>query len=146
MQVQAYLYFDGNTEEALKFYAAKLGAKIERMMRFSEAPKGSMPEEGCAGGPPPDSANKVMHASFRIGDTQIMASDGMCGGHAEFKGISLTITVPAEAEAERLFAAIASEGGKVQMPMSPTFFAPRFGMAMDKFGVSWMVLGGPREP
>ena len=141
MQVQPYLYFDGRTEEALKFYEAKLGAKIEFMMRFSEAPKGSMPEEGCAGGPPAGSANKIMHASFSIGDSQIMASDGMCGGKAEFKGITLTIGVPEEAEAERLFAAISSDGGSVQMPMSKTFFAGKFGMAADKFGVGWMVLG-----
>lgn len=138
MQVQPYLYFDGRTEEALKFYEAKLGAKIEVMMRFSDAPPGAM--QGSPGAPPP--ADKVMHANFRIGDTQIMASDGMCGGHSEFKGISMTITVEEEAEAERLFAAISSDGGKVTMPMSKTFFAGRFGMAADKFGVNWMVLGG----
>ncbi|MDB5803049.1 MAG: hypothetical protein JWN73_371 [Betaproteobacteria bacterium] len=141
MQVQPYLYFDGRTEEALKFYEAKLGAKIEVMMRFSDAPPGAMSGEGCPGGVPPP-GEKVMHANFRIGETQIMASDGMCGGHAEFKGISMTITVAEEAEAERLFAAIASDGGKVTMPMTKTFFAGRFGMAADKFGVSWMVLGG----
>jgi PhnB protein len=90
--------------------------------------------------------NKVMHANFRIGDSQLMASDGMCGGQASFKGISLTITVPDEQEAERLFAAISSEGGQVQMPMTETFFASRFGMAADKFGVSWMILGRAKQP
>lgn len=146
MQVQSYLYFDGRTEEALKFYEAKLGTKIEALLRFSDAPKGAMPEEGCAGGPPAGSMNKVMHANFRIGDSQLMASDGMCGGQASFKGISLTISVPDEKEAERLFAAISSEGGQVQMPMTETFFASRFGMAADKFGVSWMILGRARQP
>jgi len=145
MQVQPYLYFDGKTEEALKFYADKLGAKVEVMLRFSDAPKGSMPAEGSPGGPPPGSAGKVMHSNFRIGDTQIMASDGMCGGSAEFKGISLTITVPEEKEAERLFAAITSDGGKVQMPMTETFFSTRFGMGADKFGVNWMILGKPKQ-
>src|ERR1700710_1700557 len=70
MQVQPYLYFDGRTEEALKFYEAKLGARIEAMMRFSDAPPGAMSGEGCPGGVPPP-ADKVMHANFRIGDTQI---------------------------------------------------------------------------
>jgi PhnB protein len=144
MQVQAYLYFDGRAEEALKFYEAKLGAKIEVMMRYSDAPPGAMSGEGCPGGVPPP-ADKVMHANFRIGESQIMASDGMCGGKPEFKGISLTITVPDEKEAERLFAAISSDGGHVQMPMTKTFFAGRFGMAADKFGVSWMVLGNQQQ-
>jgi PhnB protein len=146
MQIQPYLHFDGRTEEALKFYEARLGAKIGMMLRFSDAPKGAMPEAGSPGGPPAGSMNKVMHASFSIGDTQLMASDGMCGSHAEFKGMSLTITAPTEAEAERLFAAVTSDGGQVQMPMSETFFAGRFGVGTDKFGVNWMVLGKPKQP
>lgn len=145
MQVQPYLYFDGRAEEALKFYEAKLGAKITVMMRYSDAPPGAMSAEGCPGGVLPP-AEKVMHANFSIGETQLMASDGMCGGKPEFKGISLTITVPDEKEAERLFAAISSDGGQVQMPLTPTFFAARFGMAADKFGVSWMILGKPMQP
>lgn len=142
MQVQAYLYFEGRAEEAVKFYEAKLGAKVEAMMHFSDMPQNAGGGEGCAGPMPP--GNKVMHGNFRLGDTQVMFSDGMCNGKPEFKGISLTITVPTVEEAEKLFAAISSEGGQVQMPMTKTFFAERFGMAADKFGVSWMVLGGVR--
>ena len=138
MQVQSYLYFDGRTEEALEFYRSKLGAKVEMLMRFSEAPP-PPPAQSCM--MPPDAGNKIMHASFRIGDTALLASDGMCTGKAAFQGISLSLTANDAAEAERLFAAL-GEGGQVQMAMSETFFAERFGMVADRFGVSWMVLAG----
>ena len=80
-----------------------------------------------------------MHASFRIGDTTVMASDGRCQGKPNFQGFSLSLTAPNDAEAERLFAALA-DGGQVQMPMAKTFFSSRFGMVADRFGVSWMVI------
>ena len=83
-----------------------------------------------------------MHASFRIGETTVMASDGRCLGKPSFQGFSLSLTVPNEAEAERLFAAL-GDGGQVQMPMTKTFFSPRFGMVADRFGVSWMVIVAP---
>jgi PhnB protein len=138
MQVQPYLFFDGRCEEALAFYKSAVGAKVEALMRFKEMPPPSQPAaEGC--GPPPGSAEKVMHASFRIGDTQVLASDGMCQGKPSFQGISLTLTARDDAEAEKIFAAL-GEGGQVQMPMAPTFFSARFGMVADRFGVSWMVL------
>ena len=89
--------------------------------------------------PPPD---KVMHASFSIGDTTLMASDGMVSGKPDFKGISLSITAANDAEAKRLFNAL-SEGGQVQMPLGKTFFASSFGMVADRFGVSWMVIAMP---
>jgi len=79
-----------------------------------------------------------MHLSFRIGDTTLMASDGRCEGRPSFQGFSLSLTVPTEAEADRLFASLA-EGGQVQMPLSKTLFSPRFGMVADRFGVSWMI-------
>ena len=85
-----------------------------------------------------------MHANFKIGDTQVMASDGRCEGKPNFEGFALTLNVPNEAEAERRFAALA-EGGKVQMPLSKTFFAPKFGMVSDRFGVKWMVIVEPKE-
>ncbi len=134
MQVEPYLYFDGCCEEALNFYRNKLGAEVTALMRFSESP---VPCE--AGMIPPGSENKVMHASFKIGKTTLMASDGNCKGQAKFEGISLTISVPTSEEADRLFTAL-SEGGQVQMPLTQTFFSPSFGMVADKFGVSWMVL------
>jgi PhnB protein len=82
--------------------------------------------------------NKVMHASFRIGETLLMASDGMGGGQPRFEGFSLSITVPDEEKASKIFKAL-SEGGKVTMPLEKTFWAPKFGMLEDRFGVGWMV-------
>jgi PhnB protein len=84
------------------------------------------------------SENKVMHASLRIGDAIVMASDGRCQGQPSFQGFALSLTVPDVAAAERLFAALA-DGGQVQMPLAETFWSPRFGMVADRFGVSWMV-------
>ena len=134
MQVQPYLFFDGRCEEALEFYRSALGAEVEMLMRFKDSPEPPPP-----GMVPPGSENKVMHSSFRIGDATVMASDGRCTGQPSFQGFSLSLTVADEAEAERLFAALA-DGGQVQMPLSKTFFSPRFGMVADRFGVSWMVV------
>jgi PhnB protein len=89
--------------------------------------------------------DKVMHASFRIGETTVMASDGRCEGKPTFEGISLSLTLPNEAEVDRLFAALSDEG-EVQMPLAKTFFSPRFGMLADRFGVSWMVYVKPQSP
>lgn len=137
MQIQPYLFFDGRCEEALDFYRAKLGAKVEMLMRIKESPE--PPQPGMV---PPGSGDKVMHACFRIGDTAVMASDGRCLGKPSFQGFSLSLTAANEAEAERLFAAL-GEGGQVQMPLAKTFFSPRFGMIADRFGVSWMVIVAP---
>jgi len=132
-QVQPYLFFDGKCEEALDFYKSALGAKVEMMMRFKDNPD---PQPGmCA----PGAENKVMHAAFHIGDTLVMASDGMAGGKPEFKGFSLSVSAADEKQADKLFDAL-GKGGKVTMPMSKTFFSPRFGMVTDKFGVGWMVI------
>src|SRR6185503_16383800 len=98
---------------------------------FKEAPDQSM----CA----PGSGEKIMHSCFKIGDTAVMASDGECRGKANFQGFSLALNAANPAEAERLFNAL-SDGGKVQMPLTETFFSPRFGMVADRFGVSWMVV------
>src|SRR5262245_17380664 len=133
--VQPYLSFDGRCEEALDFYAKTLGAKVEALIRFKDSPDPNM----CMPGIDP---NKIMHASFRIGDSVLMASDGRCAGPTAFQGFSLSLTVPAEAEAERFFAAL-EKGGQVQMPLTRTFFSPRFGMVADRFGVSWMVHVAP---
>ena len=134
MQVQSYLFFDGRCEEALEFYRTKLGAEVTMLMRFKDSPEPHQP-----GMVPPGSESKVMHSSFRIGDTTLMASDGRCLGKPSFQGFALSLTVPSDAEAERLFAALGA-GGQVQMPMTKTFFSSRFGMVADRFGVSWMVL------
>ena len=133
MQVQPYLSFDGRCEEALEFYRKALGAEVLMLMRYRESPEPPPP-----GMLPPGAENKVMHASLRIGDTTLMASDGHCQGRPGFQGISLSLTVANVAEAERRFAALA-DGGKVQMPLTKTFFSPGFGIVADRFGVSWMV-------
>ena len=104
------------------------------IMRFQDAP--DPPPPGMI---PPGSEGKIMPASFHLGETTVMASDGRCGGQVEFKGFALSLTVASEEEADRVFAALA-EGGQVHMPLGTTFFAPRFGMVADRFGVSWMVI------
>ena len=137
MQVQPYLFFDGRCEEAVEFYRRALGAEVTMLMRMKDSPE--PPQPGMC---PPGSEDKVMHASFQIGDTTVMASDGRCSGQPAFQGFSLSLTARDEAECERLFAAL-GEGGQVQMPLSKTFFSPRFGMVADRFGVSWMVIVAP---
>ena len=137
MQVNPYLFFDGRCDEAMEFYRQALGAEVTTLMRFKDSPEPPRP-----GMVPPGAENKVMHASFRIGDTTVMASDGRCMGQPSFEGFALTLTLPDEAEADRLFAAL-GEGGQVQMPLTTTFFSSRFGMVADRFGVSWMILVGP---
>ena len=103
-------------------------------MRYKESP------EPCDPGMlPPDAGDKVMHTSFRIGDTTVMASDGRCSGQPGFQGFSLSISAADGAEAERIFTALA-DGGQVQMPLTRTFFATHFGMVADRFGVLWMVI------
>lgn len=129
--VQPYLFFGGRCEEALEFYRTAAGAEVMMLMRHKDSPE---PSPGL----PPGFDEKVMHAYFRIGQTELMASDGMCHGNPKFDGFSLSIAVPDEAEADRLFAAL-SEGGKIDMPLAATFWSPKFGMLEDRFGVSWMV-------
>jgi PhnB protein len=131
MQVQPYLFFEGRTEEAIEFYKNALGAEAEMLMRFKDSPEAGE----CA----PGSADKVMHACFRVGETRVMASDGMASGKPSFQGFSLSVDARDEADAKRLFNALA-EGGKVQQPLIKTFFSPAFGMVADRFGVSWMVV------
>ena len=137
MQVQPYLFFDGRCEEAIEFYRRALGAEVTTLMRFKDSPQPHAP-----GMVPPGAENKVMHASFRLGDTTVMASDGRCEGGPSFQGFSLSLTLPNAAEAERHFASLA-DGGQVQMPLTETFFSPRFGMVADRFGVSWMIHVAP---
>jgi PhnB protein len=143
MQVQPYLMFEGRCEEALNFYKKAVNAEVTALMRFSEMPASAETAEpagpdGCAGGaaPPPDS---IMHSSFKVGQTEIMASDGMAAGKAEFKGITLALSAATDADTKRLFDAL-SDGGSVQMPLATTFWTSSFGMLTDRFGVPWMVM------
>lgn len=133
MQVQPYLFFNGRCEEAIEFYRGAVGAEPTMLMRYKDNPE---PQPGMV---PPGAENKIMHASLRIGDAVVMASDGECGGTLNFQGFSLTVSVRDEAEADRVFGAL-GQGGQVQMPLTKTFFSSRFGMLVDRFGVGWMVI------
>ena len=133
MQIQPYLFFEGRAEEAAEFYKSKLGAQVEMLMRNKDAP--DKPPPGML---PPNSENKVMHMALKIGSSTILGSDGNCSGKPNFQGVSLSLTVRDEAEANKVFAALA-EGGQVHMPLTRTFFSPSFGMLADRFGLGWMV-------
>lgn len=132
MKVQAYITFAGRCEEALEFYKKSIGAEVTGLMRWKENPDRDMK-------PPPGYEEKVMNAAFRIGDTQLMADDGMGGKTAEFKGMTLLIEVADDLEAKRVFSAL-SEEGSVTMPLMKTFWTSSFGMLTDQFGVPWMVM------
>jgi len=132
MDVNPYLMFNGRCEEAIDFYKSAVGATDAHLIRFSEAP----PDSGPPGPRPP--ADKIMHANFRIGTTTILASDGECGGTTRFEGFSLSINASSDAEAKKVFDALA-RGGQIRMPLGKTFWTSSFGMLTDKFGVGWMV-------
>lgn len=134
MNVQAYLMFNGRTEEAIDFYKKALGAEVTALMRFGEAPEPPPP-----GMIPEGWGDKIMHSSFRVGNAELMASDGCQSDAAGFNGISLALSVASPEEAETAFAALA-DGGQVTMPLAATFFSPAFGTLTDRFGVSWMIV------
>jgi PhnB protein len=132
--IQPYLFFRGRCEEAINYYMAVLGAEVGMMMRFKDSPEKPQHHEV-----PAEFANRIMHASLRIAGTEIMMSDGMKTGPLDFQCMSLSLTVQSEAEADRVFNALA-QVGTVQMPLGKAFFSPRFGAVADKFGVSWMII------
>ncbi len=131
MKVQAYVTFGGRCEEALEFYKRSVGAEVTSLLRWKDSPDAEMK-------PPPGYEEKVMNAAFRIGDTELMADDGMGEAPAQFKGMTLAIEVADDGEAKRVFTAL-GEGGIVTMPLAKTFWTSSFGMLTDKFGVPWMV-------
>jgi PhnB protein len=137
--IQPYLFFNGNCENAIEFYRKALGADIEMMMRFKESPEPPPP-----GTVPPGFENKIVHASFRVGQTSVMASDGCSAEKATFEGFSLSLSVPNEAEADRAFNAL-SDGGQITMQLTKTFWSPRFGMLKDRFGIGWMISVTPAQ-
>jgi PhnB protein len=141
MAAQPYLFFEGRTEEALEFYADALGAQTQMLLRYRDAPGGAAK---CPDGSTPP-GDKVMHASLRLGDGTLMASDGFCSGKTAFGGFSLAFEAKDKADAKRRFDALAA-GGKVTQPLTETFFADAFGMVTDKFGLSWMLLAGQKNP
>lgn len=131
-QLLPYLFFAGNCELALEFYRQALGAEIEMMVRFSESPEPTPPGLLQSG-----FEDKVMHATLRIGEVRLMASDG-CDDTARFGGFKLSLALPTESDAQLAFNALA-EGGQVEMPLSKTFWSSCFGMLTDRFGVGWMI-------
>jgi PhnB protein len=137
--IQPYLFFNGNCEQAIEFYRKALGAEVEMTMRFKESPEPPPP-----GTVPSSFEDKIMHASFRVGQTTVMASDGCAPDKASFQGFSLSLSVPTEAEADRAFNALA-DAGQVKLPLTKTFFSPRFGMVEDRFGIGWMIIVAPSQ-
>ncbi|MBP7567342.1 MAG: VOC family protein [Burkholderiaceae bacterium] len=134
MKIVPYLSFEGRAEEAIGFYRVALGAEVLMLMRMKDAPE--PPPEGQM---PPGAQEKVMHAHLRIGESEFMCSDGYCSGKASFgSGSSLYVELGDETQAQKVFDALA-DGGSVKMPMSRTFFAARFGMVDDRFGLPWIV-------
>jgi PhnB protein len=137
MYVQPYLFFNGRCEEAVQYYQQHLGAKLNAQMRYKEAPAG----DGMAAKANPE---HIMYCNFTLGDSVLMASDDCMNPDTRFQGFSLSLAVKDKAEADRAFAALA-DGGQVHCPLTQTFFSPCFGMVVDRFGVSWMVII-PQQP
>jgi PhnB protein len=136
MAIEPYLFFNGRCEEAVEFYKEALGAEVLMLMRYKESPEPPPPGMVPAGWD-----NKIMHTCLRVGNANVMASDG-CSERPNFQGFSLSLTVANEAEAQRAFAALA-DGGQERMPLTKTFWSPCFGMLADRFGVGWMVSVAP---
>jgi PhnB protein len=134
MNVQTTLNFYGRTEEAVKFYCSTIEAEILFMMRFRECPDPSQLRPGMD--------EKIFHATFRIGPTVIMASDCGCEKPPTgptFAGFSLALRVETAEKAERFFTLL-GEGGRIQIPLLKTFFAERYGIMVDRFGISWKIM------
>ena len=139
MAIQPYLFFNGRTAEALEYYKKTLGAEPGMLMRFKDSPEPQPPGHQA----PPEN---VMHAEMRINGTLVMASDGMeANSKPSFNGFSLTFEAKDPADAKRRFEALAKDG-QVQMPLGETFFAKAFGAVQDKFGLSWMIIAGSKNP
>ena len=130
MQLNPYLTFNGQCEAAFKFYEQCLGGKIEMMMPHAGTPA----EEHV----PVEWRNKIMHARLAVGDGVLMGSDALPDHYEKPRGFSVSLQIKDPAQAERVFHELA-EGGAVQMPIQPTFWAERFGMLVDRFGIPWMV-------
>ena len=137
MQVHTYLNFDGRCEEALDFYREALGAEVTSLMRFEDSPETAAAHPDVAG-------DRVLHATFRIGETTLWAMDGPGQDDVEFDGFLLSLVTKTDAETKRLFARLA-DGGQVREPLTPTFFSSLFGMVTDRFGMGWVVMTAPAE-
>jgi PhnB protein len=131
MKIVAYLNFDGQCEAAFKYYERLLGGKLEALMTFGSTP--------AAEGMPPSHKDKIMHARLVLAPGQeLMGSDSPPGRHLRPSGVHVSLLVDSIAEGERIFRGLA-DGGTIEMPFEQTFWAPRFGMVVDRFGTPWMV-------
>jgi PhnB protein len=130
MEFSPYLFFSGNCAEALKAYEQIFGATIESISTYGDSP---MADQAPAGW-----NDKIMHASMKVGDQRLMASDAPPGQYSTPQGLSVAIGLKDAAEGERVFKALA-ENGTVQLEFQKTFWAAGFGMCIDRFGIPWMV-------
>ena len=130
MQLNPYLTFNGQCESAFKFYEQCLGGKIVMMMTHGESPMSEQTAE--------EWRDKILHAQLTIGDIILMGSDAPPDYFEKPQGFSVNLQFEDVAEAERVFQALA-EGGTVRMPLQETFWAKRFGMFVDRFGIPWMI-------
>lgn len=134
MNINPYLFFDGNCREAFEFYAKHLGAEIKAMLTTADTPMGEQV--------PAMQQGQIMHACIVIGDNLLMASDTNCGpnttAYEKPRSFRVSLNVDTVEEAERIYQALA-EGGNTDMPIEKTFFAERFGMLTDRFGIPWMI-------
>ena len=130
MQVNPYLFYNGNCEAAFEYYEKVLGAKLELMLTHEAAPA-DMPR-------PPEWEKKIMHGRLSVDGEVLVASDAPPGHFHQPQGFAVSLTVGDPADAERKFKAL-SEGGNVNMPFGKTFFSKGFGMCVDQFGIPWMV-------
>jgi PhnB protein len=130
MQLNAYLNFNGQCAAAFKFYERCLGGKIVTMMTFADSP--------LADQTPPDRRDAILHATLMVGDAVLMGADGPPEYFEKPQGFSVTISIDDPLEADRIFHALA-ENGTVRMPIQQTFWATRFGMLVDQFGIPWMI-------
>ncbi len=131
MKLHTYLHFDGNTREAFEFYARVLGGRIVAMMSFGSTP-------ACEH-VPPESHDKIMHAQLEIDGYRLMATDGIPSHpHVPMAGAHVVLDVATPERAEACFAALA-EGGRIEMPIGPTFWAQRYGQLTDRYGTAWMI-------
>lgn len=130
MQIVPYLNFDGNCAEAFRLYERVLGGRIEAIMTHADSP--------IAAQVPPSWGDRVMHARLVVGDQLLLASDAPPDQYVKPRGMYVLLGVETAEEAERVFSTL-SEGGQITMPIEPTFWAVRFGMCVDRFGIGWMV-------
>jgi PhnB protein len=134
MTLNTYLHFNGNCEQALKFYEKALNGKLVFLMRYSDAPPGNEGNE-CS----KEMGNKIMHGRILAGNGVLMASDCPPNFYKPQAGFGISINVDTPEEAERYFKALSEKAQNINMPMGETFWATRFGMLVDQFGVAWMV-------